>query len=382
MPGPSSLPNDTGCESIAFSPHLWRQRRSYVHDCLRENKVTSVLDYGCGEAALLSYLIPVSPNHDDTPILRLAGIDVDTECVRTAIEECRPWERDKRELREHPLCVDIYQGSLHAVDRRFCEYEALVCAEVIEHLSSHVLSTFFQVTMGAYRPKLMIVTTPNAEYNVHFPQLRYGTVEATFRHDDHKFEWTRHEFETWCQQAAHQYGYSAAFDGIGIQVGKKYDPKIGHCTQVCVFKDISDTQPPTIETESHVLVSTIVYPHYTAPALSPEALLQEMHSFIKDLCLVCVRNEQMEEERQQTHAMSLVAETQEQTETEEPAWYTHWEEGMMDPPSLSARANGLVWCTHWEESAVDSPAPETEEREKRLSNTTDWKDNEGYTALS
>jgi hypothetical protein len=36
------------------------------------------------------------------------------------------------------------------------------------------------------RPKLVVVTTPNAEYNTLFPDF-----EGPFRHWDHKFEWTR-----------------------------------------------------------------------------------------------------------------------------------------------------------------------------------------------
>ncbi|CAG8794305.1 11177_t:CDS:2, partial [Racocetra fulgida] len=65
----------------------------------------------------------------------------------------------------------------------------------IKHVYPPVLNKFFKVVLGTYKPKVVIVTTPNAEFNVYFPQLKYGTPEATFRIDDHKFEWTRSEFQ-------------------------------------------------------------------------------------------------------------------------------------------------------------------------------------------
>jgi len=63
-----------------------------------------------------------------------------------------------------------------------------------------MLEKFRHNVFGVYKPKLVVITTPNAEFNVHFPNLRYGEVDATFRHDDHKFEWTRKEFQKWCDE--------------------------------------------------------------------------------------------------------------------------------------------------------------------------------------
>ena len=44
---------------------------------------------------------------------------------------------------------------------------------------------------GFLRPKRVVMTTPNAEYNVLFPGF------TGFRHFDHKFEWTRSQFQAW-----------------------------------------------------------------------------------------------------------------------------------------------------------------------------------------
>lgn len=72
-----------------------------------------------------------------------------------------------------------------------------MCSEVIEHVYPDVLDAFLKLTLDVYRPEILIVTTPNGEYNVNFPDLKYNTPESVFRHDDHKFEWTRKEFESW-----------------------------------------------------------------------------------------------------------------------------------------------------------------------------------------
>ena len=60
-----------------------------------------------------------------------------------------------------------------------------------------MLNKFFDVVLGTYKPKIVIVTTPNVEFNVYFPQLKYGTPEARLRIEDHRFEWTRSEFQEW-----------------------------------------------------------------------------------------------------------------------------------------------------------------------------------------
>ena len=61
----------------------------------------------------------------------------------------------------------------------------------IEHLYSETLADFPSSIFGGLHPKLVIITTPNSDFNVLFPNF------TGFRHDDHKFEWSRVQFQDW-----------------------------------------------------------------------------------------------------------------------------------------------------------------------------------------
>ena len=86
------------------------------------------------------------------------------------------------------------QGALTYRDKRLTGYDAAV-VEVIEHLDPPRLAAFERVLFEFARPGAVVMTTPNAEYNVKFEALPAGSL----RHRDHRFEWTRAEFQTWPQ---------------------------------------------------------------------------------------------------------------------------------------------------------------------------------------
>jgi hypothetical protein len=98
--------------------------------------------------------------------------------------------------------------------------------EVIEHLDPPRLAAFEQALFGAARPTTIVITTPNVEYNVRFPDFAVGRL----RHGDHRFEWTRAEFGAWAQRMGAHYGYEARFVPIGPD-----DPEVGPPTQMAVF---------------------------------------------------------------------------------------------------------------------------------------------------
>ncbi|OZJ03193.1 hypothetical protein BZG36_03318 [Bifiguratus adelaidae] len=219
-----------------FRPPLWRQRRQLILDVLREIKVQSVIDYGCGEGNLIAFLIPEGGEFDEVPaITRLAGVDLSLDALREAHDRCQPWQGDRDMLRVYPLTVDLYHGSVLTPNAELRGYEAIVCSEVVEHIPLNELETFFPVALGFYEPKYLVITTPNAEFNVHFPNLRYGQLNQKPRNTDHKWEWTRRGFQEWCNLNAQQYGYSVEFSGVGTLYLNDLET-VGHCTQVAVFR--------------------------------------------------------------------------------------------------------------------------------------------------
>jgi 3' terminal RNA ribose 2'-O-methyltransferase Hen1 len=122
--------------------------------------------------------------------------------------------------------LSIFQTSLTYRDTRLAGLDAAVLMEVIEHLDPDRLPALERVVFGAAAPATVVVTTPNAEYNAHFETLPAGAL----RHRDHRFEWTRAEFNRWAERVGASYGYRASFLPVGPE-----DPADGPPTQLAVF---------------------------------------------------------------------------------------------------------------------------------------------------
>ena len=122
--------------------------------------------------------------------------------------------------------LQLIQGSLNYRDARLAGYDAATVIEVIEHMELDRLTAFERVLCEFARPKIAIVTTPNVEYNVKFENLPAGKL----RHPDHRFEWTRVEFQSWAQGISDRYKYSVKFGSIG-----NVDPGVGSPTQMAIF---------------------------------------------------------------------------------------------------------------------------------------------------
>jgi hypothetical protein len=57
----------------------------------------------------------------------------------------------------------------------------------------------------------------------------------TLRHTDHRFEWTRSEFETWANGVADRNSYQVAFKAIGEE-----DEQMGAPSQMAIFTKNDD----------------------------------------------------------------------------------------------------------------------------------------------
>lgn len=204
---------------------LNEQRLGAVIAALKQSGARRVLDLGCGEGRLLALLLK------DPAFAEIVGLDVSHRVLeitqeRLHLERMPPKQRER---------IQLIQGSLTYRDRRLAGYEAAAVVEVIEHLDPPRLAAFERVLFEWARPGTVVVTTPNREYNSTWPSLPAGK----FRHRDHRFEWTRGEFQAWATAVAERWGYAVRFLPVGPE-----DPALGAPTQMGVFtRGGSDESP-------------------------------------------------------------------------------------------------------------------------------------------
>jgi 3' terminal RNA ribose 2'-O-methyltransferase Hen1 len=190
---------------------------SRIVEVLEELGAASVLDLGCGEGKLLRELIK------RRGFARIVGVEVAPRVLATAAERLRLDRMPDLKRRR----IELLQGSLVYRDDRLKGFDAAAIVEVIEHMDADRLPSFEQAVFGHAMPGAVVITTPNADYNALFPNLPAGK----FRHPDHRFEWSRQEFEHWAKSLARAHGYEVRFEGIGTA-----DPALGAPTQMGIFK--------------------------------------------------------------------------------------------------------------------------------------------------
>jgi 3' terminal RNA ribose 2'-O-methyltransferase Hen1 len=201
--------------------NLHQLRLEAACDILRQNGVKSVVDLGCGEGRLLKLLLKYAQFE------RILGIDVTIRELQRAKRNLNFEEMSPR-MRER---IDLAQGSVTYRDKRFEEFDAAALVEVIEHLDIERLSAMERVVFEFPKFKTIVITTPNAEYNVKYETMQ----EGTFRHNDHRFEWNRAEFENWGKTVANKYGYSVVYHPVG-----DIDEVVGAPSQMAVFNIINN----------------------------------------------------------------------------------------------------------------------------------------------
>ncbi|SCV74762.1 BQ2448_7791 [Microbotryum intermedium] len=255
-----------------FHPPLWLARRTACIRALKKEGVRSVVDIGCGAGAVLQMLIspayhldsfpdlyapdPVShslssesrfsspreakleqlrkvprlnPEEEELHLRRVIGVDV----LRSSLQQAaRVTDPDGEGASSHASrweeCrVELYEGGLESYNQVFEGVEAMIATEVIEHLPPHLFDKFSKTILGLYQPRLVVVTTPNHEFNPYFiatsksdeDSNRFpdptGRTNRVFRDDDHQFEFTIDEFESWAHEVASENDYQVTFTGVG-----------------------------------------------------------------------------------------------------------------------------------------------------------------------
>jgi len=211
-------PDDTGEGDDAPEDRvsLRDQRIAAVVVTIRSTGARRVVDLGCGEGRLLRELLK------ERQIEEAVGVDVSAGVLGVAarhlhVDEMSPKQRER---------LRLIQGSLTYRDRRLAGFDAAILMEVVEHLDPDRLPAFERAVFTEAAPTTVVVTTPNAEHNVRIE----GLAPGAFRHRDHRFEWTRAEFQTWAEAVSDRNGYTVRLEHIGPQ-----DPALGSPTQMAVF---------------------------------------------------------------------------------------------------------------------------------------------------
>ncbi|WP_374954192.1 3' terminal RNA ribose 2'-O-methyltransferase Hen1 [Arthrobacter sp. MYb227] len=192
-------------------------RAEAVIKALKDCGAHTVVDVGCGPGALLRRLLK------DGFFTKILGTDVSARSLEQAakalfLDELA--DADKQRIK-------LLHSSAVYRDDRIAGHDAVVLMEVIEHIDPERLGALEDSIFAGTKPRNVIVTTPNSEYNRLYPDLAHGTM----RHDDHRFEWTRPQFSTWAENVATDHSYTVEYRPVGEE-----HPTAGSPTQMAIFR--------------------------------------------------------------------------------------------------------------------------------------------------
>jgi 3' terminal RNA ribose 2'-O-methyltransferase Hen1 len=201
-------------ERDVASTALHAERLEAVVALLLASGARRVLDLGCGSGQLLERLLV------EDQFTEVIGLDSSILALQQA------------ELLLQ-VNLDTGGGRLSLVHGSFTDpgaglrgFDAAAMVETVEHLAPDRLASLERVVFGDWSPPLVLVTTPNQEYNV-----RLGIAEGAYRHPDHRFEWSRARFRAWAGGVATRNGYEMECREVGPR-----DPLLGSPTQMAVFR--------------------------------------------------------------------------------------------------------------------------------------------------
>jgi len=203
-------------ESAETKLSLNQARLQSVLDEVIASGARTVIDMGCGEGNLTRMLIR------EKQLQKVAATDVSSTVLEWAKEKLKV-DRMHETLQEK---LTLFQSSLTYRDKRFEGFDCACVVEVIEHMDPPRMDAFARVLFGYSKPKTVVLTTPNIEYNVNYEFIKGSSL----RHGDHRFEWNREQFATWAQSVCEKYNYRATIKEIG-----ELDGENGAPTQMGVF---------------------------------------------------------------------------------------------------------------------------------------------------
>lgn len=195
---------------------LHEVRHQRILELVRQSGASRVLDLGCGSGNFLWQLL------NETKIEQAIGVEQSGLSLLQAREKLAVY------LEATPCRLRLINGSYADPHPELCGFSLAVMIETIEHVDPKRLSQVEQNVFAVMRPKQIILTTPNSEYNP-----IYGLQPGKFRDPDHHFEWTRAKFQQWARGVAARHNYEVRFAGIG-----EVDLQFGSPTQMAIFQQL------------------------------------------------------------------------------------------------------------------------------------------------
>lgn len=192
-------------------------RLQAVAEVLKDAGARRIVDLGCGEGKLIRYLLA------EKQFTEIVGVDASLVGLERAEKRLHLDHASERVLKR----ITLMHGALTYRDRRLEGYDAAALVEVIEHLDPDRLPAMERALFEFMAPALVVVTTPNREYNALFENMPADRL----RHPDHRFEWTRAEFAAWAEPVAERFGYSLTLLPLGDE-----DPVHGAPSQMAIFE--------------------------------------------------------------------------------------------------------------------------------------------------
>lgn len=168
-----------------------------------------IVDYGCGEASLITAAYEAYKNNKDT-MLHMVGIDSDSKALMKANRRLGLIEYEAQKC--HPKAV---AGSLYFTDSRLENADVAVLIEVIEHNARGDLEVILD-NVFLQNPHVTFITSPNREYNQHMNlEGQYCYDSKGYRHPDHRFEFSSEEFRDFFEGYIDHNEYAVEYYRVG-----------------------------------------------------------------------------------------------------------------------------------------------------------------------
>ncbi|XP_030376907.1 small RNA 2'-O-methyltransferase [Scaptodrosophila lebanonensis] len=296
-------------EKITFDPPVYEQRYCYAIQILEDprwtKQIKKVVEFGCAEMRLFNLMRRIET------IEHILQVDIDEELLKNNLSRVNPLISDYIRQRSGPLRVEVLKGSVADSSEELRGTDVVIGLELIEHVYDDVLAKIPANVFGFMQPKIVIFSTPNSDFNVIFTRFN-PLLENGFRHLDHKFEWTREEFKSWCLDIVEKYpNYLVSLTGVG-DPPKDFE-SVGNVSQIAVFvrKDLLDkplvdplpskTEPVDEFTTPYKSLQVVDFPYYTDTRTVEEKIWAEVEYELHR----CMRSEDNFDIQHQVYKMPM-----------------------------------------------------------------------------